>query len=77
MGRGFALELFRFGLVARLDNTSACTEGATTERFSRFVKSLMFCCILAPDSGEIQKTNTSCMLNNPLSQPSSLITNYS
>lgn len=27
--------------------------------------------------GKSRKTNTSCMLNNPLSQPSSLITNYS
>lgn len=74
-GERFNLELFRFSLVARLDNTSACTKGATTECFSRFV----LCCdvfwllIL----GKNQKTNTSCMLNNPLSQPLSLTTNYS
>lgn len=36
----------------------------------------VFWCILAPDCRENQKTNTGCMLNNPLSQLLSLI-NYS
>lgn len=74
-GERFNLELFRFSLVARLDNTLARTRGATAECFSRFV--LCFDVFWLLNRGKGQKTNTSCMLNNPLSQPLSLITIYS
>lgn len=61
----FSLGLFRFSLVARLDNTSACTKGATTQCFSRFILcSDVFWLLMV---GTSQKTNTSCMSNNPLS----------
>lgn len=74
-GERFSLGLFRFSLDARLDNTSACTKGATTECFSRFVWcSGVFWLLIR---GKSQEPNTSSMLNNPLSQLLSLITNYS
>ena len=74
-GERLSLGLFRFSLVARLDDTSVCTEGATTECFSRFV--LCYDVFWLWILGKMQAINTSCMLNNPLSQLLSLITNYS
>lgn len=73
-GERFNLKLFRFSLVARLDNTSACTKGTTTACFSRFVVCSDVFWLVIPR--KTQKTNTSCMLNNPLLQSLSLITSY-
>lgn len=42
-----------------------------------FLRLLCFAVFWLLIPGKSQKTNTSCMLNNPLSQLSSLITNYS
>lgn len=72
-GERISRGLFRFSLVARLDNTSAWTKGATTGCF------LKVCGVFLPYFGfwfSGKSLNTSCLLNNPLSSRLSPITNY-
>lgn len=56
-GKRFHLELFRFGLVARLDNTSTCATGTTTghllKAFLRVLCSAVFWLLIR---GRSQKT---------------------
>lgn len=74
-GGGFSFGLFRFSLVARLDNTSDCSKGATTRRSSQGLSRVPKY-FGSGFEGE-GKRRTQSVLNNPLSQLLSPITHCS
>lgn len=74
-GDGFTLGLFRFSSVARLDNTSQCTKGATTRRSSQGSAPVAKYFGSGFERGGRRQTQS--VLNNPLSRLLSLITNCS
>lgn len=74
-GHGFTSGLFRFSSAARLDNTSQCTKGATTQRSPQ--GSAPVAKYFGSGFEREGRRQTQSVLNNPLSQLLSLITNCS